>query len=153
MNEARYIDSDDYLAQIAERSRQHMEHADQFGYKNLASSAADVHHLLQVIAQLKEDLRLLTAEPVTPGKVADLPCPACGNERTNKQYCDGCKLRPSTGLRATEVNSCHDGDLEHFHRYCDCGYGWRTDDVIDARVRCEYELRRCGRGRTAKATT
>lgn len=74
-----------------------------------------------------------------PAAVRTLPCPKCASTGTWMTYCDGCILRPTSSLAGGRYRDdyCADGDPEHFHRGCKvCSYRWRTDDVIDASVRC-----------------
>lgn len=65
-------------------------------------------------------------------------CPKCGYADTSMAYCDGCALRPLGSIAGRYADdACRDGDPEHFHRRCrQCGYRWRTDDVIEPRVVC-----------------
>lgn len=81
----------------------------------------------------------LTEDPFAAGRiVADLPCRKCGGNEVSVRYCDGCDLRATTSvLSKYPDDKCAHGDPEHMHRACRrCGYRWRTDDVIDARVVC-----------------
>lgn len=73
-----------------------------------------------------------------------LPCPKCTCADTAMAYCDGCALRPPESILIKHADDyCRDGDPEHFHRRCaGCGYRWRTDDVINAQVKCRDRLRR-----------
>lgn len=75
--------------------------------------------------------------PTVP-RVADWPCPKCGDPDVHVAYCDGCDLRPtSSALGAYEDDRCSHGDPEHLHRNCRrCSYRWRTDDVRNARTVC-----------------
>ena len=65
-------------------------------------------------------------------RVQETACPKCGGGGTSMAYCDSCH-----GSVRYDRALCSHGDPEHFHHHCvRCGFRWRTDDVIDAKVVC-----------------
>jgi predicted nucleic-acid-binding Zn-ribbon protein len=68
-----------------------------------------------------------------PGVASDLPCPKCLGDDVSLRYCDSCRHKLHS-----RFDLCRHGDPEHFHRTCRrCGYEWRTDDLLQARVVCD----------------
>lgn len=132
---------EDYLDEINGRINTAMDFADLHGDQMLSGVAADAHHLLKAVRELKADL----AAPPRPEMHQD--CPACGSTEVKMRYCDACRTR--VGFSNTpDLDRCAHGDPEHFHRRCQrCEYAWRTDDINDAQIRCDVEINR------RKATT
>lgn len=108
--------------------------ADEENDRQLSELVGDVHHLLAAVGELKEDLGM--ADRLHHN------CPVCGWRDVRMRYCDGCTLRAGTHRSTSALDTCMDGDPEHFHRRCmRCEYSWRTDDIPDAQIRCAETIR------------
>jgi hypothetical protein len=66
-----------------------------------------------------------------------LPCPKCDSMDNEQRYCNTCHR--NRDVPWSLVCTHPEPQYEHFHRSCNnCGYGWRTDDVLDPQVVCPW---------------
>lgn len=71
-----------------------------------------------------------------PGRVADLPCPKCGNSDVVMRYITATRWQECVHV------VCNHHGVEHFHRHCRrCGYQWTTLDVLPTAGGCTSSTR------------